>query len=331
MQDKQNITAAEQAAWHAGLDEGLAQATGSVSNATCHQAKTGFSVSNAETPQAAPAAVAVSMAEAWELSAADAEQQTTGAGQDYNQGVAEGLRICAKDLRAALAATPANGDSLEQLNKNKDLAVVLPEPSRWLMRDNHTFRKLPGDNAAALSVILLEFDAGYSHSSLFTHDSSGKTIEDCVHCHGKREPLETEARAWLNRTSALLAGVSAPAAPAPNWDALRHSANEWADMATSGLQWLRNIVDGISDPKAALENMESNLVHCRSVNDAPEVQAAVKAAAPQAQADARDAERYRYLRDEHIGDDPESISLKPARMPGLDASIDAAIAAAKGE
>jgi hypothetical protein len=54
-------------------------------------------------------------------------------------------------------------------------------------------------------------------------------------------------------------------------------------------------------------------------------------AAPQAQADARDAERYRYLRDEHIGDDPESISLKPARMPGLDASIDAAIAAAKGE
>lgn len=34
------------------------QPTGSVSNATCHPAQTGFSVSNAETPQAAPAAVA---------------------------------------------------------------------------------------------------------------------------------------------------------------------------------------------------------------------------------------------------------------------------------
>lgn len=52
-------------------------------------------------------AVAVPMAEAWELSAADTEQRAEGAGQDYNQGVAEGLRICAKDLRAALDATPA--------------------------------------------------------------------------------------------------------------------------------------------------------------------------------------------------------------------------------
>lgn len=51
--------------------------------------------------RAALAAVAVSMAEAWEQSATDTEQRTGGAGQDYNQGVAEGLRICAKDLRAA--------------------------------------------------------------------------------------------------------------------------------------------------------------------------------------------------------------------------------------
>ena len=61
--------------------------------------------------QAAPAALAVPMAEAWEQSAADTEHQRTGAGLHFNQGIAEGLRICAKDLRAALAAPahPAEG------------------------------------------------------------------------------------------------------------------------------------------------------------------------------------------------------------------------------
>lgn len=82
--------------------------------------------------------------------------------------------------------------------------------------------------------------------------------------------------------------VTAPAGGAvagPNWEALRHSANEWADMATNGLQWLRNIVDGVSDAKTALANMEGNLAHCRAVNDAPEVQAAIRAAStPPAQA-----------------------------------------------
>ena len=65
----------------------------------------------------------------------------------------------------------------------------------------------------------------------------------------------------------------------PNWRALQHSANEWADMAINGLQWLRNIVDGTSDPKKALANMEKNLVHCRSVNDAEDVQRAIRFAA----------------------------------------------------
>ena len=60
--------------------------------------------------QAAPAALAVPMAEAWEQSAADTEHQRTGAGLHFNQGVAEGLRICAKDLRTSLAATPAAGE-----------------------------------------------------------------------------------------------------------------------------------------------------------------------------------------------------------------------------
>ena len=50
-------------------------------------------------------------------------------------------------------------------------------------------------------------------------------------------------------------------------DARKHIANEWADMATSGLQWLRNIRDGISPVGDALENMESICAHIRALQD----------------------------------------------------------------
>lgn len=52
------------------------------------------------------------------------------------------------------------------------------------------------------------------------------------------------------------------------YDQMRHVANEWADMASNGLQWIRNIAEGISTPVEALENMTTNLAHCREVNDA---------------------------------------------------------------
>lgn len=90
----------------------------------------------------------------------------------------------------------------------------------------------------------------------------------------------------LRRLHAALRAAAPAVAPQagaesypPDWEALRHSANEWADMATNGLQWLRNIVSGASDAAAALQNMESNLAHCRAVNDAPAVQHAVRTAA----------------------------------------------------
>jgi len=49
-------------------------------------------------------------------------------------------------------------------------------------------------------------------------------------------------------------------------------------------------------------------------------------AAPAQPEIAREAARYRYLRDEHIGDDPESINLTPGPKSGLDSAVDAAIA-----
>jgi hypothetical protein len=51
-----------------------------------------------------------------------------------------------------------------------------------------------------------------------------------------------------------------------NW---QHIANEWADMATNGIQWVRNISEGISTPEEALKSLESDLAHCREVNDGP--------------------------------------------------------------
>lgn len=49
-----------------------------------------------------------------------------------------------------------------------------------------------------------------------------------------------------------------------SFDRLRHQANEYADMATNGVQWLRNIRDGISTVDEALAEMESNLTRIRS-------------------------------------------------------------------
>lgn len=46
---------------------------------------------------------------------------------------------------------------------------------------------------------------------------------------------------------------------------LQHQANEWADTATNGLQWLRNIRDGISTVDEAIAALESDINYCRLV------------------------------------------------------------------
>lgn len=48
--------------------------------------------------------------------------------------------------------------------------------------------------------------------------------------------------------------------------AYAHAANEWADMATAGIQWLRNIRDNLSNVPDALENMDRCLEHCQKVS-----------------------------------------------------------------
>lgn len=50
---------------------------------------------------------------------------------------------------------------------------------------------------------------------------------------------------------------------------MRHIANEWADMATNGPQYLRNVRDGICTIDEALAGLAKDYEHCRKVNDAP--------------------------------------------------------------
>lgn len=55
---------------------------------------------------------------------------------------------------------------------------------------------------------------------------------------------------------------TAPPAPAvPDW---KHISNEWADVATSALVWLKNIADGISTPEVAIKNTELGIAACRA-------------------------------------------------------------------
>lgn len=44
---------------------------------------------------------------------------------------------------------------------------------------------------------------------------------------------------------------------------MSHESNEWADAATNGITWLRNIRDGISTPQEALAEMEQNVARIR--------------------------------------------------------------------
>lgn len=59
------------------------------------------------------------------------------------------------------------------------------------------------------------------------------------------------------------------AAPSPPQDPASHRANEWADAAVNGLQWLRNIRDGVSGVDEAILEMESNVTRCRKLTASP--------------------------------------------------------------
>lgn len=53
-----------------------------------------------------------------------------------------------------------------------------------------------------------------------------------------------------------------PAPPSNEWG---HITNEWADAATNGLQWLRNVREGVSRPEDGIAEMENNITRIRAL------------------------------------------------------------------
>ena len=45
-----------------------------------------------------------------------------------------------------------------------------------------------------------------------------------------------------------------------------HVANEWSDVATNGLQWLKNIQHNVSTVDEALAALSGDIIHCRNVS-----------------------------------------------------------------
>jgi len=89
----------------------------------------------------APAEAMRLLAEAWETSAEDLCATAMGTGRDWNEGRAEGLRIAAKDLLAALSAAPAGGaTSAEQRGAQKPLSEDAIKTI-----DFEAWRNLPSD------------------------------------------------------------------------------------------------------------------------------------------------------------------------------------------
>ena len=83
--------------------------------------------------------------------------------------------------------------------------------------------------------------------------------------------LRAEHNYQTTRT-ALIAALTAT--PGEKW---RHIANEWADAATNGLQWLRNVKDGISKPEDGIDCMLRNI---KRIQDIPRPAMPRLAAAP---------------------------------------------------
>ena len=77
---------------------------------------------------------------------------------------------------------------------------------------------------------------------------------------------ECDARESIKQRRAdLVAALTSPQG-VPGW---RHIANEWADAATNGLQWLRNVKDGISKPDDGIDCMTRNIQRIQSLPRPP--------------------------------------------------------------
>jgi hypothetical protein len=173
----------------------------------------------------------------------------------------EGLTAVANRLQDAL-----EGESdLAYVTAQRDLAwaaihTIKSGPPHWLSNDQ----------VAAWAQS--EADKGLASVSAPSTDherwlaETWKMIEECA-AATKGDRRRTVVRLTPEGCAALLAQRRSN-------ETGEHLANEWADMATNGIQWLRNIRDGISTPIEALQEMESNLTRIQALRLAQKASAA---------------------------------------------------------
>lgn len=100
-----------------------------------------------------------------------------------------------------------------------------------------------------------------------------------------------------------------------------HAANEWADCACNGLQWLRNIRDGISNVEDAIANMEQGYKHCEDIQ--AQANAALRTP-PQQPSSERDLALIKFAR-------AAEAAMYVANVVRLDEDVLAAFLAAQQE
>ncbi len=132
---------------------------------------------------------------------------------------------------------------------------------------------------------------------------------------------------WMDAAHAAVS--EALAARQPGVQDWRHIANEWADATANGVQWLRNIRDGVCTAADALAIMESNVERIQQMK-------------PPAQGidlgQQQDAARWRWVREqngvtvsvEEADDDGDMTFVSGHTPEELDAAIDGQRDAAPG-
>ena len=114
-----------------------------------------------------------------------------------------------------------------------------------------------------LGEVLIERDALRSRLSAIEAAKAGEPPIPVWHEHDRYNYAEPEHRFRARLEDWGREGWDAAAALRVEVEELRHRANGWADIATSGLQWLRNVRDGLSTPQTAIENMEALIADLR--------------------------------------------------------------------
>lgn len=153
----------------------------------------------------------------------DETAKVIGFTKDHDYG---GVRFHHMKVADFYEYNPDDGEPGNELARNVTHWMYEPWPMASGAVPGHPGRS---EHAAVLQII---------------HDEAGRTLS--------RDDFDLCKR--IAKRVAALGRQAGNPRPMVDW---RFLANEWADVATNGLQWLRNIVENVSQPAQALANMET--------------------------------------------------------------------------